>query len=275
MKRLLAQKPVESLRWLGSEAMYLDTPNVTTCGHVTIGRYGGRTSSGAHKNEDGAFLCCAGNSSWEFAALIDGHTTAQSTELLVNLFADMQETVNSLMRQPVATAFPALQQQIHQALSAPAFVKRCRSLQGEASCLVCARKEQFLWWLCIGDCVVYLLHPDLARLGQFALNRRSFFEWVGHVNTFDLPIPCYATGTRQLRPGRNRILMLTDGLLEFGQHPFENPWYLYDHFTQKRQVGPLDLRPLARDSLTRVHEEGGLDSATLLLWDCETPQATS
>ncbi|GHO44141.1 protein phosphatase 2C domain-containing protein [Ktedonospora formicarum] len=272
-KHFTTQSQIATLRWLGSEAMYLDTPNVSPCAHMVIGRYGGRSSSGAHKNEDGAFICCAQDASWEVAALIDGHYSPQSTSLLLDLFTDQQDMIASLMQQPIETAFISLQQIIYQQLSSPAFRERCRTIRGEASCLICARKERFLWWLCIGDCVLYLLHPELARLGQFALNQRSFFEWVGRSNIFDLPIPCYATGIRELRGGRNRILLLTDGLLEFGQHPFENPWYLYDHFTRKREVRDIDLRPLARTALERVHEEGGLDSATLLLWDIENPQS--
>lgn len=271
MKQPTAQPQITTLRWLGSETMYLDTPNVSTCAHITIGRYGGRVAAGANKNEDGAFICCAQDASWEVAALIDGHYTAQSTGLLLDLFMSQQSTIATIMQQPVATAFLSLQQHIYQQLSAPDFRERCRAIRGEASCIICARKEQFLWWLCIGDCVLYLLHPELATLGQFALNQRSFFEWVGRSNIFDLPIPCYTTGIRELRAGRNRILLLTDGLLEFGKYPFTNPWYLYDHFTHRREVRNLDLRPLVRTALERVHEEGGRDSATVLLWDWENP----
>ena len=44
----------------------------------------------------------------------------------------------------------------------------------------------------------------------------SFYEWIGNVNTFDLPVPCYSTGIRELRNGKNRIVMVTDGVLECG-----------------------------------------------------------
>lgn len=69
------------------------------------------------------------------------------------------------------------------------------------------KKEQYLWWMYIGDNLVYLFHPELIELNQFALNQRQFYEWVGKVNTFDLDIPCYTTGTRLLREGQNYIYL--------------------------------------------------------------------
>lgn len=75
----------------------------------------------------------------------------------------------------------------------------------------------------VGDCVLYLFHPDYAKFDQYAVNQRSFFEWIGEVNSFSEPVPCYTTGIKRLRQGRNLILALTDGVLEFGNRPFQNP----------------------------------------------------
>ena len=80
-----------------------------------------------------------------------------------------------------------------------------------------------MWWFAVGDCVLYLFHPELGALGQYALNQRQFFEWIGRVNTFWGSVPSFTVGTRELRGGLNHIVMLTDGLLEFGNRPFENP----------------------------------------------------
>ena len=90
--------------------------------------------------------------------------------------------------------------------------------------MVCVRKDRYLWWMSIGDCVLYLLHPKLAALGQFALNQRGFYEWVGHVNTFDLAAPCYTTGTRYLPPGPNTILLLTMACWSAASGPSRSRW---------------------------------------------------
>jgi serine/threonine protein phosphatase PrpC len=136
------------------------------------------------------------------------------------------------------------------------------------------RRAQFLWWLSIGDCVAYLFHPELARLGQFALNQRQYFEWIGRVNTFELPVPCYTTGVRELRGGRNVLLLATDGLLECGTRPFEEPRTLYRTFFAQPGAIP-DLAARVAALLGRVHRERGRDSATVIAWVCENPHAVA
>ncbi|WDV45109.1 hypothetical protein PV797_16520 [Clostridiaceae bacterium M8S5] len=66
------------------------------------------------------------------------------------------------------------------------FQERCKRVTGEATCLICVQKEQFVWWFSIGDNLIYLLHSELAELGQYSLNQRQFYQWVGKVNTFGL-----------------------------------------------------------------------------------------
>jgi len=151
----------------------------------------------------------------------------------------------------------------------PAFREQCAHLQGETACLICARKNRFLWWLSIGDCLVYLFHPELARLGQFALNQRSFFEWIGRANSLGLPVPCHASGVRELRRGENRILMTTDGLLEFGTRPFEDPRELCRWLGPESGVAGGSMEARVRAALTRVKEGRGSDSATVIAWICE------
>ena len=255
-------------RWVGSEEMLLDTPDVTTCGDVVIGRYGGHTSAGADKNEDGALVWCASDGAWEFAALLDAHFSAESAALVIAEIEAQRERLLAALAQPPGSLGTTLRTRLLEAFTAPAFRARCHAAIGEASCLICARKDRFLWWMSIGDCVLYLLHPKLAALGQFALNMRSFYEWVGHVNTFELAAPCYTTGTRMLLPGSNTILLLTDGLLECGKQPFADPLALYRLFAADAAAGP-SLGAAAHTALRRVQHERGRDSATLLTWRLE------
>ena len=260
---------VASFHWVGSDAMLLDTPTVTSCGRVAIGRYGGHTGAGADKNEDGALIWCPADGAWEFAVLLDAHDSAQSAALVLDAIAAERAAILDIFGRDVGSAFVDLHAHLLALFRSPVFRTRCRQAMGEASCLICARKGAFLWWLSIGDCVAYLLHPHLARLGQFALNQRQFYEWVGHDNTFDLPVPCYTTGTRHLPPGASTILMLTDGLLECGRRPFEDPRALYALFAPVAAPA-ASLEDHAQLALRRVVEERGRDSATLLAWHSTT-----
>jgi hypothetical protein len=108
----------------------------------------------------------------------------------------------------------------------------------------------------------------LAHLGQMALNQRSFYEWVGHENTFELPVPCYTSGTRRLLRGTGTILMVTDGLLECGSRPFADPLNLYHLFNADPSIA-LDLSEATAAALLRVRRELGRDSATILTWRVE------
>ena len=114
----------------------------------------------------------------------------------------------------------------------------------------------------------------MVRLGQFALNQRQFFEWIGRVNTFALPVPCYTTGVRELRGGRNIVILATDGLLECGARPFEEPRALYRAFFAPPDAAP-DLAARVTALLGRVHQERGRDSATVIAWACENPHAAA
>ena len=252
---------VHTFSWLGSDEMHLDRPVVDLCRDVIIGRYGGRVSAGANKNEDGALVWCAADGSWEFAVIVDAHYSSQSAELLLEEIGGQSDAVTKALSQPVLSAFSSLHGLLVSRFTSSEFRARCSKVEGEASCLICARKEGFLWWLSVGDCVVYLLHHDLARLGQYALNQRSFYEWVGNRNTFDLAVPCYTSGVRQLGAGANIVLMVTDGLLECGRRPFEDPAQFYKAFTKSS-----NLAANVEAALKKVHQERGKDSATVIAW---------
>ena len=261
---------ISAFRWIGSQIAYLDTPTLAQSARMIVGCYGGATRAGANKNEDGALVWFAHDGSWELALLLDGHTSAQSVELVVSTIEAHASSFAVLLSQPVESAFMSLQALVLSLFQSSAFREQCQRIRGETSCLICVRKAQFLWWLSIGDCVVYLFHPELARLKQFALNQRQFFEWVGQVNTFALPVPCYSTGVRELRPGHNQIVMLTDGLLEYDLCPFEDPQKLYDAFVHE-QMGQEEpsMQAAALFALQHVHQARGRDSATLITWGYE------
>lgn len=259
-------------RWVGNEAMFLDAVDVCTCGRVVIGRYGGRTSAGADKNEDAALVWCAPDGRWELALLVDAHFSAESAALLVETVSGHAAELRAILARPLAAMPDALRSFFVALFGSPHFRAQCRQVSGEASCLICVRRGPFLWWFSVGDCVLYLLHPELARWHQHTLNQRNFFEWIGQRNTFDLDMPCYTTGTRALLAGPNQIVLSTDGLFECGRpgaHNFSDPAAVYQHFMTNRDAGP---QARARAALERVHALRGADSATLIAWSYDSPR---
>ncbi len=251
----MSSETIQLHTWVGYEKPYLASPNISTCGSMLVGCYGGNKSAGAIKNED-AVWCLVGET-WQLGIIFDAHNSSESAVYLVDLFSTFQLKFEQIMSEKLPYAFSQLQQFIIKLLGEQEF----KNIQGETSILICAHKDGFLWWFCIGDNLACLLHPELIQFGQYALNQRSFYEWVGEANTFALPVACYSSGIRELRQGKNIIVMVTDGLLEFGSRSFENSTYFYNHFTR-----PKHLRKAVQSALDSVHTTQGKDSATIVVW---------
>ncbi|HEU5349864.1 MAG TPA: protein phosphatase 2C domain-containing protein [Ktedonobacterales bacterium] len=250
-----------SFRWVGSDEDFLDRPALAVCGSVVIGCYGVRTAAGASKNEDGALVWCEVTGAWELAVLLDAHYSAESAELILATLEAERERLLAALALPVEIAFHTLQKTLLAIFSDEAFRARCRQVYGETSCLIVARKGAYLWWFSVGDCLAYFLHPETARLGEYLLNQRVFFQWIGQRNTFDEPVPCYATGTQRLHPGDALIALSTDGVFEaipvFYDEPAQLLWLL---------DGEEQLTDGVRRILEAVHNAQGRDSATLIAW---------
>jgi len=255
-------------KWLGSENMHLDKAYTQNCGDVFIGCYGGNTSAGGDKNEDGCFVLCDREERWRFSMLLDSHTTNESAKLVLNTVENKKSQLVELLNLPLENVFSKLQNFFVDIFSSEEFKAECKKIKGKAACLICVQKDQFLWWLSIGDNLVFLFHPELAELGQFSLNQRQFYEWVGYENSFNLQVPCYSSGVRQLREGINYVFLLTDGVLECGKRPFENSQYLYETLTSKEFTKTSDIKENILKVLNVVHQEKGRDSATIVGWSC-------
>ncbi|MEN1937803.1 PP2C family serine/threonine-protein phosphatase [Paenibacillus sp. 102] len=249
--------------WVGSNEMCLGEISVQRYGDIVLGRYGGNMSAGAKKNEDGALVWS--NRNWEFAMILDGHNSAESVALVVNTIQNAYANIKVLLEEPIETAFRSVENHILSLFQSHSFKQACQQVQGETACLICVRKENYIWWLSIGDCLVYVFHEELHKLGQHALNQRYFYEWVGNVNTFSLPVPCYSSGVRELRTGSNRVVMVTDGVLECGERRYENPFYLYKDMYENK----AELTECVQKVLEYVHHQLGRDSATIISWDYE------
>ncbi|HEK9098949.1 protein phosphatase 2C domain-containing protein [Bacillus pfraonensis] len=249
--------------WVGSDEMCLGEISVQQYGDMALGRYGGNTSAGAKKNEDGALFWSNGN--WEFAMILDGHNSVESVALVVHTIQNAYENIKVLLEEPIETVFRSVEHHILTLFQSHSFKQACQQVKGETACLICVRKENYIWWLSIGDCLVYVFHEELHKLGQHMLNQRHFYEWIGNVNTFSLPVPCYSSGVRELRTGSNRIVMVTDGVLECGERRYENPIHLYKDIYENK----VKLTECIQNVLEHVHHQLGRDSATIISWDYE------
>ncbi len=247
------------LRWVGSERAYLDEPSCSQVGHIHVGRFGGNSSAGQTKNEDGCLVWNGGD--WELAMVLDAHKTASSAALILDEFERNRSIFSSILSEETKEAMSEFQPAVLALFQDQAFKQKCREVEGETACLLVVRKGKYLWWFSVGDCLLFLLHPDFKALGEAVQNHRSFYEWVGEVNTFDTIVPCFSTGTKELRKGINRIFLTTDGLLEC---PDSN-------FHQSEEVTDRLKGEFIKDDIHRLLEEikskNVRDSTTILAWD--------
>lgn len=201
---------MQTFSWTGDQHAFLDSPDVTQIGGLVLGRLGGMSQSGQTKNEDGAVLLTGEN--WEFLLLMDANHSADSARLVAEIFLQAEPELRKACE--AASAFGQVPAFVIDQLSQPSFLEACRDVKGETACLFVFRKDEYIWWLSTGDCLFYLFHSELAEMGEFEQNTRHFYEWIGQQNAWSLQVPSYTTGTRQLRKGKNRLFMTTDGLLE-------------------------------------------------------------
>ncbi|GLX66540.1 protein phosphatase 2C domain-containing protein [Paenibacillus glycanilyticus] len=252
--------------WLGDEDKHLDDPFVTNYMDISIGLYGGNTFAGANKNEDGTLVWRNEDHSGEIVAIVDAHNTAQSAELVIRSLETIMPNIIEALSPCNLNVFENINKMIIHLFSSDHFVNQCKDVIGETACLICIRRDQYLWWLNIGDCVLYLFHEELQQRGQYALNQRNFYEWIGNQSAFNYGIPCYSTGLRELRPGTNTILVTTDGLLEYGDRHYDKSENIYNCVKNQFQSS---LDASIKKLITDVHEGQGRDSATVISWTIE------
>lgn len=246
--------------WVGSQSHYVDEIDVCQIQNVTVGRFGGNSTAGQYKNEDACLVWTNEKEDWEFVVLLDAHQSAESAELVVSEVNSLKGAIQNNLTLPIKQAFEQTAETLLTTFDSPHFKEACQKIQGETAVLCVVRKGKFLWWLSIGDCLLYLFHPELKALNETQQNHRSFYEWIGKVNTFDLLVPCYSVGTKELRKGKNHILLTTDGLVECPNTNFSNPNEVGKPFeTLSNEQGVLAL-------LEEIKQKNVRDSTTILSW---------
>ncbi len=154
--------------WVGSENNLVDQLHIHTINHITLGRFGGNSIAGQYKNEDGSLIWVDDKQDWEFVVLLDAHNSAESAELVINQFLISKEEIQNSLLLNYEQTFKSLEKTILNMFQDEEFINACRKVKGETACLIVLRKDKYLWWLSIGDCISYLFHPELAKLGQYS-----------------------------------------------------------------------------------------------------------
>ncbi|WP_328085506.1 protein phosphatase 2C domain-containing protein [Fictibacillus nanhaiensis] len=258
-----------NMTWVGSNKTFIDELDITRVQNVTVGRFGGNSGAGSNKNEDGCLVWGNEAENWEFTMVLDGHKTAKSVELVINHFEKNAIEIKSVLSKSASVALKKLDHLILDIFQEPDFMESCRKTTGETACLIVVRKEKYLWWFSVGDCILHLFHPELIALGERQLVQRSFYEWVGEVNTFELPVPCYSTGKKELRKGVNQIFMTTDGLTECPGVPYE------DAVEVQRVLSEIRLDEAVRFLLEDIRRNQVRDSTTIISWSVDIEETAS
>jgi len=245
--------------WYGNKEKYIDTVNIKEFHNITMGCFGGSSERGAYKNEDGYIVAKPTDNS-AFVVLLDAHTTDSSAKYFINKLADKIDEIIKICRKSTEDAFPELQNFITNFIKSEELKNECEGLIGETALLICFQKEEFLWWLSIGDNSVYVFHREFNELGQYKVNQRIFYQWIGQKNSIGLKVPCYTSGTLELRAGVNKILLLTDGVLEIDGRPYE------DNNKLKHVFRESSLDKSTGIVLEEVQRRKGADNATMLSW---------
>ncbi|TYS18639.1 protein phosphatase 2C domain-containing protein [Rossellomorea vietnamensis] len=255
---------IKEYKWVGSEEHFVDQTHLEEIGGVIAGHFGGNSTSGQTKNEDGCLVWVDKKKGWEFALLLDAHNTAQSAELVLKEIHSQKETIYGLLDMGIAGCFEKMNELILTTFKGKAFKEACKTIKGETACLFTIRKDNYLYWFSVGDCLLHLYNPDLAKLGEYQQNQRSFYEWVGQNSTFNKAVPTYSSGIKELRAGVNHILLTTDGLTECQGTDYHLPQKIYSVFEgNTNQEGVQKLLESIRDNNVR-------DSTTILSWRIET-----
>lgn len=253
---------MNKLSWVGSKKNFLDEISVMNVGEkVVLGRFGGNSTAGQYKNEDGCLIWCDENKDWEFVIILDAHCTAESAELVISTMEKNEHRFLDVFSFPVKELFASLNDLVLDIFQSESFIEECENVQGETACLFAFRKEKYLWWFSIGDCLLLLHHLELERLGEYHQNHRSFFEWVGKESTFNKEVPSYSMGVKELRTGENHIFMTTDGLVECPNTLYSDAKYIYRMF-QDVDTNAVGVRKLLED----IQSKNVLDSTTVVSW---------
>ncbi|WP_225223851.1 PP2C family serine/threonine-protein phosphatase [Solibacillus merdavium] len=107
--------------WVGSEKHFVDIPNIQQVNNLTIGRFGGNSSAGQYKNEDGCIVWSNEEQNWEFVVLLDAHNSAESAELVINTITEEEQNLTAIFNMPLPESFNQMDKYIVHIFQNPLF----------------------------------------------------------------------------------------------------------------------------------------------------------
>jgi serine/threonine protein phosphatase PrpC len=245
--------------WNGNIATYIDKINIFKTAGVVHGCFGGSSESDACHNEDG-YWTIVEKDNFVISVIFDAHATNESVIYITNALKKKQEALLDAAKLGLKESFKVVSHIIHDMLFDVDFLDTAKNVIGETAFLICYQRAEFLWWLSVGDNALYVFHDEFNELGQYQVNQRIFYQWIGQKNALSLDVPCYSQGTLQLREGKSTIVMLTDGILEIEGRPYEDCRLLKTVFEEN------ELEEATRIVLEKVQNLKGRDNATIISW---------
>ncbi|MBC9873464.1 protein phosphatase 2C domain-containing protein [Macrococcus bohemicus] len=254
--------------WNGKDRNYVDEIHIETLVDLIIGHFGGNSTAGQYKNEDGCMVYSDKENDWEFSIIMDAHNSSESITLLQKYIHKNMKDISNILNTEIER-LNQLSDWMFNLLNQDDFKFDCRKVTGETAVLFVVRKKNYLWWFSVGDCILHLFHNDLIEMGEYQQNHRSFYEWIGEVNTFDKAVPCYSCGIKELRKGKNIIFMTTDGLTECPNTEYDQPKNIYSIFESN------ELNDAVSYFLKDIESHKVRDSTTIITWSIDIEMSST
>lgn len=221
MKRGMGMKAAHTFKWLGDEKAYLNEIHIEELGPLSIGLYDGNT------NEDAVLAWCDPQGTWEFVMIFDAKQTIDRAKFIIDIICERKEKILQLFSYPNHLVFHHTHMYLLSLFTDETFIEESEKMQGKTDCLICLRKDQFVYWLSVGECFIYLFQPESHQCKQGRLNEQQFYERIGRPNIFAAATPCFTSGVRELQKGTNHIIVATDGIIACGERMGKDNYFLH------------------------------------------------
>ncbi|MGG2015738.1 protein phosphatase 2C domain-containing protein [Bacillus sp. S10(2024)] len=213
-------KAVHTFKWIGDKKARLNEMHVEKLGPLFIGLYGGNT------NEDAVLAWCDPQGTWEFVMIFDADHTIERAKFIIDIICERKEKLLQLFSYPNHLVFHHTHMYLLSLFTDETFIEESEKMQGKTDCLICLRVDQFIYWLSVGECFIYLFQPESQQCKQGRLNEQQFYERIGRRNIFATATPCFTSGVRELQKGTNHLVVVTDGIIACGERMFKDDQFL-------------------------------------------------
>ncbi|WP_235989011.1 protein phosphatase 2C domain-containing protein [Aquibacillus kalidii] len=129
------KKPIIEFSWNGSLINFVDDMNIKNYNQISLGRYGGNSSAGQYKNEDGCLIWLDNKQNWEFVVILDAHNSAESAALVIKQFSRYKKEIQILFSLSYEQTLKRLEATILNLFQEEQFLADCQKIKGETACI--------------------------------------------------------------------------------------------------------------------------------------------